>query len=165
MRKEFLSFSGATLVLLLAVAFAAGPARAQGVTDTVVNVVYLSVKPEAAEGWLVTFKKHFAPVLDELREQGTLVAWHLFVPGLHHPGQAWTHVLVLGSKDRAAQGAMEKKIREVFAAIPAAEGQKFFGAADPAKHVDDEWREVDLAGVKLPEEEKKDDAKKDEEKK
>lgn len=164
MRKEFLRFSGAVLVLLLALTLGAGAARAQGVTDVVVNVVYLSIKPEASEGWLVLFKKHFEPALNELRQQGTLVGWHLFVPGLHHPGATWTHALVLGSKDRAAQGVMEKKIREVFTGLPAAEAQKFFGAADPTKHFDDEWREVDLAGVKVPEE-KKDEAKKDETKK
>jgi len=164
MRKEYLRFAGAVLVLLLAVTLGAGPARAQGVKDLVVNVVYLNVKPEANESWVVTFKKHFEPALNELQQQGTLAGWHLFVPGLHHPGNAWTHALVLASKDRAAQGVMEKKTREVFAAIPAAEAQKFFGAADPAKHFDDEWRELDLSGVKVPEE-KKDDAKKDEAKK
>lgn len=164
MRKEYLRFAGAVLVVLVAATLGAGAARAQGVKDLVVNVVYLSVKPEATESWLVTFKKHFEPALNELREQGALVGWHLFVPGLHHPGNAWTHALVLASKDRAAQGAMEKKIREVFAAIPGPEAQKFFGASDPAKHFDDEWRELDLAGVKVPEE-KKDEEKKDEEKK
>ncbi|MGH9804806.1 MAG: hypothetical protein ACRD4D_06515 [Candidatus Acidiferrales bacterium] len=164
MRKEFLRLAGAVLALLLAATLGAGPARAQGVKDLVVNVVYLSVKPEASESWTLTFKKHFEPALNELREQGTLAGWHLFVPGLHHPGNAWTHALVIASKDRAAQGAMEKKIREVFAAIPAAEAQKFFGAADPAKHFDDEWRELDLSGVKVPEE-KKDDAKPEETKK
>ena len=164
MRKEFLRILGSVLVLMLACALGAGPARAQGVKDVVINIVYLSIKPEATEGWLGLFRKHLEPTLNELQQQGTRVAWHLFVPGLHHPGGTWTHALVLGSKDRAAQGVMEKKIREIFAAIPAAEAQKFFGAADPAKHFDDEWREVDLAGVKVPEE-KKDDAIKDEAKK
>jgi len=164
MRKKYLRLAGAALALLVAVTLGAGPARAQGVKDLVVSVVYLSVKPEASEGWLVTFKKHFEPALTELQQQGTLAGWHLFVPGIHHPGNVWTHALVIASKDRAAQGVMEKRLREVFAAIPAAEAQKFFGAADPAKHFDDEWRELDLSGVKVPEE-KKDEDKKDESKK
>lgn len=160
MRKEFLRILGLGLMLMLVCALGAGPVRAQGVKDVVVNIVYLSIKPEATEGWLGLFKKHLEPALNELQQQGTLIGWHLFVPGLHHPGGTWTHALVLGSKDRTAQGVVEKKVREVFAAIPAAEAQKFFSAADPAKHFDDEWREVDLAGVKVPEE-KKDDAAKE----
>ena len=164
MRKKYLRLAGAALALLVAVTLGAGLARAQGVKDLVVSVVYLSVKPEASEGWLVTFKKHFEPALNELQQQGTLAGWHLFVPGIHHPGNTWTHALVIASKDRAAQGVMEKRLREVFAAIPAAEAQTFFGAADPAKHFDDEWRELDLSGVKVPEE-KKDEDKKDESKK
>ena len=164
MRKKYLRLAGAALALLVAVTLGAGLARAQGVKDLVVSVVYLSVKPEASEGWLVTFKKHFEPALNELQQQGTLAGWHLFVPGIHHPGNTWTHALVIASKDRAAQGVMEKRLREVFTAIPAADAQKFFGAADPAKHFDDEWRELDLSGVKVPEE-KKDEDKKDESKK
>jgi len=164
MRKKYLWLASAALMVSLAVTLGAGLARAQGVKDLVVSVVYLSVKPEASEGWLVTFKKHFEPALNELQQQGTLAGWHLFVPGIHHPGNVWTHALVIASNDRAAQGVMEKRVREVFAAIPAADAQKFFGAADPAKHFDDEWRELDLSGVKVPEE-KKDEAKKDESKK
>jgi len=164
MRKKYLRLASAALMVSLAVTLGAGLARAQGVKDLVVSVVYLSVKPEASEGWLVTFKKHFEPALNELQQQGTLAGWHLFVPGIHHPGNVWTHALVIASNDRAAQGVMEKRVREVFAAIPAADAQKFFGAADPAKHFDDEWRELDLSGVKVPEE-KKDEAKKDESKK
>lgn len=154
MRKKLLLFAAPALVLLLGLTLLAPPAPAQAVKDLVVNVAYVSVKPEQAEGWLVVFKKNFEPTLNDLQQQGALLGWHLFVPGVHHPGATWTHALVLGSKDRAAQATVEKKLREVLAAMPAGDVQKFFGALDFAKHFDDEWRDVDLDAVMLPEEKK-----------
>lgn len=162
MRKEFLRFAVPALVVLLGVTAAGPTARGQAVKDLVVKVAYISVKPEQAEGWVAAFKKNFEPALNELQQQGALLGWHLFVPSVHHPGYAWTHAIVLGCKDRAAQGTVEKKLEEVVAAMPPGEAQKFFDGMDLAKHFDDEWRDVDLASVKLPDEkkeEKKDESK------
>lgn len=154
MRNRLLLFAAPALILLLGLASLAPPVQAQAVKDLVVNVAYVSVKPDQAEGWLVMFKKNFEPALNELQQQGALLGWHLFVPGIHHPGAAWTHALVLGSKDRAAQATVEKKLREVVAAMAPGDAQKFYGALDFAKHFDDEWRDIDLEAIKLPEEKK-----------
>lgn len=140
-------------LLLVAFCSLAGlGARAQAVTDTVVTVSYLSLKPEQANAWLGLFKKHIQPALTELQNDGALLGWHLFVPGLHHAGAPWTHALALASKDRAAQGVVEKKVQAALAAMPAGDAKLFFGAVDREKHSDDEWREVNFDAVVLPEE-------------
>lgn len=140
-------------VIVLALSAAAPPLRGQAVEDTVVIINYLSLNPEEANAWMTLFKKHFQPPLDELQQQGALRDWHLFVPGLHHPGSHWTHALVLVFKDRAAQGTAEKRLREALTAMPAAESKMFLEAIDLDKHFDDEWLEVDLAALAVPEEE------------
>src|SRR5574341_1214070 len=108
------------------------PAQAQEVTDTIVVGSYVSIKPQAAGDWAVSFKKYFVPVIEELRTQGD----------------------VLGYKDRAAQGRAEKRIGEVLGKMPAGEAQKFMGVIDMDKHSDIEWREVDFSKVTVPEEKK-----------
>lgn len=60
---------------------------------------------------------------------------------------------MLGIKDRAAQGVVDKKLRAVLAGMPPAEAQAFTSAIDAAKHHDDEWIEIDLGAVEVPEEE------------
>lgn len=151
--KMRLALAGASTLLLI-LALAPPPAQGQALKDHIVQIVYLHVKPDQAREWLVSFKKHFEPVLQELRQQENLLGWHLFVPGVHHPGHSWTHAIALACKDRASQGIVEAKLEEVFSAIPAAEAEKFFAATDPARHFDDEWRELDLAAVTVPEEDK-----------
>lgn len=74
-----------TVVLLLALSLAAPAAQGQGFHDRVIVVSYLNIKPAQVGAWLVTFKKHLYPALEEMREQGTLEGWHLFVPYIHHP--------------------------------------------------------------------------------
>lgn len=141
---------GGVGVLLLALSLAA-PVPGQSVKDLVVTVSYLNINPAQANSWLVSFKKHFEPAIKELQEQGALLGWHLFVPGIHHPGYTWTHALVLASKDRAAQAVVEKKFQEAVAAMPPAEVKKFYAAIDTKKYFDDEWREVNLEAVEVPE--------------
>ena len=163
MRKPSL-VGGLAWLILLAVAALPVSLQAQAVEDSVIVMVYLNIKPQSTAEWLGLFKKHFAPALDALRQEGALRIYHLFVPAIHHPSYTYTHVLALAYKDRAAQGAGEKRLREVFAAMPAEDVQKLQAAGDPAMHFDDEWREVDLAKVTVPEE-KKAEEKKTEEKK
>src|SRR5574341_587715 len=103
------------------------PAQAQEVTDTIVVGSYVSIKPQAAGDWAVSFKKYFVPVIEELRTQGDVLGYHLFVPSLHQPGANFTHFVVLAYKDRAAQGRAEKRIGEVLGKMPAGEAQKFMG--------------------------------------
>lgn len=133
------------LLLVAFLGLAATGARAQATTDLVVTVSYVSLKPEQAGAWVSLFKKHFKPALEDLKKEGALAGWHLFVPGLHHPGYTWTHAIVLAYKDRASQAAVEKKIEEVLAAMPTSDRPALIGAIDMSKHFDDEWREVDLA--------------------
>lgn len=161
------TLSRASVLFALAVLLAVGPGSrlaAQELTDLVIVGVYVNLKPQSAGEWVMLFKKHFVPALEELKTQGDLVGYRLLIPGVHHPAYTYTHLLALAIKDRAAQGRVEKKLREVFAKMPAPEGQTFQGAGDPSKHFDDEWREVDLAKVTVPEE-KKPEEKKPEEKK
>jgi hypothetical protein len=54
---------------------------------------------------------------------------------------------------------VDKKLRQVLASIPAEESKAFFAAADPSQHHDDEWLEVDLEAVTVPEPEKEDEGK------
>lgn len=127
------------------------PVQAQ-VGDQVVVVVYLDVNPQHTGAWLVLFKKHFVPALEELKDQGDLLGYHLFVPGIHHPGSAYTHALVIGYQDRAAQDRGEKKLRDVFNQMPASEAKQFQAAVNFEKHFDDEWREINFDAIELPEE-------------
>ena len=149
-------------LLALGVLAAGLPASAQDVTDTVVVGSYVSIKPAAAGDWVTSFKKHFVPVIDELRTQGDVLGYHLFVPSIHQPGATYTHLVVLAYKDRAAQGRAEKRLSEVLSKMPAGEAQKFMGVVDMDKHFDIEWREIDMSKVAAPEakkEEKKDEKK------
>lgn len=140
---------GVLLGLTLAVPLAQG----QALKDTVVGIGYLNVKPQQANAWLKAFKKHLQPALEELKQQKALRVYHVFVPGIHHPGSTWTHAIVFVYKDRASQGVVEKKLQEVFAALPP-EGAILFAAVDLAQHHDDEWLEIDLDKISAPEEEK-----------
>ena len=149
------------LFVLVVAAMAALPSvvHAQELDDTVVVMIYLHIKPESTGEWLGLFKKHFVPALDELKQQGTLRIYHVFVPGIHHPSYSYTHALALAYKDRAAQGVAEKKLRQVFANLPAEDAKKLQAAGDPSMHFDDEWREIDLAKVTVPEEKKPEEKK------
>lgn len=158
MTKNFHQALGCALVLL-ALSWVAPPLPAQGLTDTVVTVAYLNVKPEQTNAWVSLFKKHWQGPLEELRQQGLLRAWHLFVPAVHHPGYTWTHALALAYKDRAAQAIVEKKLQEILAAMPAEDSKAFFGAFDRDKHFDDEWYEVDLTAGPAPEQKKAEEKK------
>ena len=149
MARHFPRVLGAALILSVVLGVAAPMAKAQ-LKDGVVIISYLNIKPEAAGRWVVAFKKHLAPVLDELRADGALNDWHLFVPGLHHPGNTWTHALVMVSKDRAAQATVEQNLQEAVGAMPADDRQLFYGSIDTNKHFDDEWREIDLEKVEVP---------------
>lgn len=140
--------------LLVALSLAAPPASGQTLEDSVITLAYFNVKSEHASAWLGLFKKHFQPALEELKQQGALRVYHVFVPGVHHPGYRWTHALALAHKDRAAQAAVEKKLLEALAAMPADEAKTFIGAIDRELHFDDEWREVNLEAVSVPEEKK-----------
>lgn len=140
-------------VLLLGLTLAAPLAPAQALKDAVVSIGYLNVKPQQADAWLKAFKKHLQPALEELKQQEALRVYHVFVPGIHHPGFTWTHALVFVYKDRASQGVVEKKLQEVLAALPP-EGAVLFSAIDLSKHYDDEWLEIDLEKVAAPEEKK-----------
>ena len=133
---------------------ASAPARAQEVTDTIVVGSYLDIKPQATGDWVVSFKKYFVPVIEELRTQGDVLGYHLFVPGIHQPDANYTHFVVIAYKDRAAQGRAEKRLSEVLSKMPAGEAQKFMGVIDMDKHFDIEWRELDLSKVTVPEEKK-----------
>lgn len=153
MSKPLQAGLGFLVVLLLAGA-AAPAAQAQATQETVVTMNYLNLNPEQTGAWVGLFKKHFQAPLDEAKQEGLLRAWHLFVPGIHHPGYTWTHVLAIAYKDRAAQGVVQKKLEEIVAAMPAADSKQFYGAIDREKHFDDEWREIDFATVTVPEEKK-----------
>lgn len=159
MADNFPRTLAAGAALLAALCLAAPPAYGQATTDLVVTVGYYSVKPEQANAWAGVFKKHLKPALDQLQQEGALPGWHLFVPSLHHPGATWTHALVLGNKDRAAQGLVEKKLQEVLAAMPAADAKMLVGAIDREKHFDDEWREVNWDAVTVPEDKKEEEKK------
>ncbi|MFQ5695458.1 MAG: hypothetical protein ACE5HB_05670 [Terriglobia bacterium] len=154
---------GALLVagfLLLALGHA--PARAQQLKDLVIVGVYLDVKPQAANQWMVLFKKHLVPALNELREAGDVPDYHLLVPGIHNAGANYTHVLILVYTDRAAQGRAEKKLQEAFAAMGPAAAQ-FQGAIERKHHFDREFREVDLDSIEVPEEKEDEDEKQEDE--
>ncbi len=155
MKKNCHRVVGAAAALVVALSLAASTATAQELTDTVATVSYIRVKPEQTNAWLVTFKEHLVPVLEELEGEGPLLGWHLFVPGIHHPGSAWTHVLVLGHRDRAAQGEVEKRLRQAIQNMPAGAAKTFYGAMDLSQHFDDEWREIDFESFPVPEEEEK----------
>jgi hypothetical protein len=144
---------GTALILSAVLGVAVPVAKAQ-VRDGIVIISYLNIKTETAGGWVVTFKKHLVPVLDELDAGGVLNDWHLFVPGLHHPGNTWTHALVMVCKDRAAQATLEQKLQEAVGAMPADDRQLFYGSIDTNKHFDDEWREIDFDKIGIPEEDK-----------
>jgi hypothetical protein len=58
----------------------------------------------------------------------------------------------------------EKKLHQVFVNLPAEDAKKLQAAGDPSMHFDDEWREIDLAKLPVPEE-KKSEEKRAEEKK
>ncbi len=150
---------------LLVASSLAGPARAQQLQDQVITASYLHVNPQQANAWLKTFKKHLYPALEELREEGALLGWHLIVPGIHHPGGNWSYALVLGHKDRAAQGVVEKKLQEAIAGMPESQVKMFFGAMELSQHYDDEWREVDMASIEVPEEEEQAEGEEQEEEK
>ncbi|MFQ5724074.1 MAG: hypothetical protein ACE5G6_06240 [Terriglobia bacterium] len=152
MKKNCHRVVGAAAALLAALSLAASTATAQELTDTVATVSYIRVKPEQTNAWLVTFKENLVPVLEELEEEGPLLGWHLFVPGLHHPGSAWTHMLVLGHRNRAAQGEVEKRLREAIRNMPEGAARMFYGAMDLSQHFDDEWREIDFESLPVPEE-------------
>ena len=141
-------------VLLALAALAGLPAQAQEVTDTIVVGSYVSIKPAAANDWVVSFKKYFVPVIDELRTQGDVLGYHLFVPSIHNPGITYTHLVVLAYKDRAAQGRAEKRLGEILSKMPPGEAQKFMGVVDMDKHFDIEWREIDMSKVGAAEEKK-----------
>jgi hypothetical protein len=147
----------AALVLSVVAGVVAPAAQAQ-MKDGVVIISYLNIKTETAGRWLVTFKKHLAPVLDELHAGGMLNDWHLFVPSLHHPGNTWTHALVMVCKDRAAQATLEQKLQEAVGAMPADDRQLFYSSIDTNKHFDDEWREIDFDKIGIPEEDEKPEA-------
>ncbi len=153
---------GALLALAVLAAMAGMPVQAQEITDTVVAGSYVSIKPAAAGDWVTSFKKYFVPVIDELRTQGDVLGYHLFVPSIHHPGATYTHLVVLAYKDRAAQGRAEKRLGEVLSKMPSGEAQKFMGVVDMDKHFDIEWREIDMSkvvGAEEKKEEKKEDKK------
>lgn len=153
-----LSRSFAAVAALLVVG---APAAASGHTlhDAVVTVSYLNVKPEQTAAWLSVFKKHYTPALEQLKKDGALLGWHLFVPTLHHGNNTWTHALVLGHKDRAAQGVVEKRLMEVREALPAADAEIFTGALDREKHFDEELREINFEAVAAPAENKEEEKK------
>lgn len=157
MSRKLLRALLGSAALLVAMSLA-GSANAQQLEDTVVTVSYLHVNPQQANAWLKAFKKHFHPALEELREQGALLGWHLFVPGIHHPGSNWSYALALAHKDRAAQATVEKRLQEAIAAMPEGQVKTFFGAMDLGKHYDDEWREIDVASIEVPEEEEEEQA-------
>lgn len=146
------------LIAALALSIVAGvvaPAVQAQMKDGVVVISYLNIKTEAAGRWVVTFKKQLVPVLDELHANSTLNDWHLFVPGLHHPGNTWTHALVMVCKDRTAQATLEQRLQEAVGGMPADDRQVFYGSIDTNKHFDDEWREIDFDKIEVPEEEEK----------
>jgi hypothetical protein len=156
MARHFPRVLGTALILSVVLGIASPAAEAQ-LKDRVVIISYLNIKPEAAGRWVVAFKKHLAPALDELQADGALDDWHLFVPGLHHPGNTWTHALVMVSKDRAAQAMLEQKLQEAVGGMPAGDRQLFYGSIDTNKHFDDEWREIDLEKIEVPAEEEKEE--------
>jgi hypothetical protein len=106
--------AGFAALLLVCLGTTADPVQLK---EQPVTWAHFTVRPAHEAEWVAYVKKQAQPEFNKLRRQGVLLDWHLYVPGVHRPSSAWTHVFVFRWRDTEAYAVFHPKLEEALAGL------------------------------------------------
>lgn len=148
--KKYWMAALSCLVMMPMAASAQSP-NGVGVNKPVVGISYYKVPAGKQDEWLALFKKWHLPIIEEMKREGAITDFKIFIPSFHGKGAGWDIVGITtgGSgapKEKVSSAARIRKVFPDLAAFEKGEKERWSLTID---HWDEILAEVDIHGEPL----------------